>query len=225
MNVNGALLSMIKSAKQLITLISLGLVAVITTTNLFATGYYAGVLAGYGNTNWTRISTSNDFLTTSLPDGSRDDGLSWGIFIGDDYSQHFGVELRFQQFADSSIHFARFNNYSTPGTDGIAPAFTMTSRTNSIQLLSRMRVSINKSDTLQAYSVLGASATHRSDILRKIAKLSGVFGAGMQYKMTQHFTSSAEFDFITGDAKVDLKPAADYLPFLTTVFYKLSYYF
>lgn len=225
MNANGVLVFMIKNAKIYCFSLALGLVAALTATNSLASHYYAGVLTGYGNTNWSRITTNNDFLTVSLPSSSNGEGVTWGVFVGDDFSEHFGAELRFQHFADTRVDFAEFNNYATPAADGIAPAFNMTSVTTSIQLLSRMRVAINHAKTLQAYSVLGASATHRSDVLRHGTGIGGVFGAGMQYQMSQHLASSLEFNFVTGSASVDLKPAQTYIPFLTSCVYKVSYYF
>lgn len=216
---------MIKSAKRFLTILAFGWVTALAVTPLFAHQFYMGLLSGYGNTNWSRITTNNDFLTTSLPSGSNGEGITWGVFVGDDFNKHFGAELRYQHFDNSTVEFAEFNNYSTPdAVTGIAPAFSMISKTTSIQLLGRMRVTINAAKTLQAYTVLGASATHRSDVLRHATGLGGVFGAGMQYQMNQHFASSLEFNFVTGDASVDLKPALYYIPFLTTVVYKLSYY-
>ena len=212
---------MIKSAKHYLVTLMFGLVAAFTATNLFASHYYAGVLGGYGNTNWSRIATSDPTLSTSLPISADDDGATWGLFVGDDFSQYFGVELRFQHFADSKISFAQYNEYSSEA-EGF-PAFTMTSTTTSYQLLSKIHVPV--SQLVQAYSILGVGATHRSDILRDTTGLAGIFGAGMQYQMSQHVASSFEFDFATGDATVDLKPAQEYIPFLTSFIYKLSYYF
>lgn len=225
MNVNGVLVFMIKNAKVRCFSLALGLVAALTATHLLATNYYAGVLTGYGNTNWSKITTNNDFLTVSLPNSSNGEGLTWGVFVGDDFNEHFGAELRFQHFADTRVGFAQYNDYATPDVNGVAQAFSMTSVTTSMQLLSRMRVAVNQAKTLQAYSVLGVSATHRSDTLRQGTGVGGVFGAGMQYQMTQHFASSLEFNFVTGDASVDLKPAVAYIPFLTSFIYKVSYYF
>lgn len=184
-------------------------------------GLYAGIMDGYGSTNWGKISSSDDTLQTSLPSDAQDSGNVWGFFIGDNIAKNYGVELRYQKFATSKISFAQFNEYS-PGADGF-PAFSMNSETDSYSLLGILRIPVN--NIIELYSVIGGAYTQRRDQLANVSGIGGVFGGGARIIFNKQFSSSLEFDFVTGNAPVNLMPAENYLPFLTSLNYKLIYSF
>jgi hypothetical protein len=181
---------------------------------------YIGVLGGYGSTNWSKIQTDDPTLQASLPSHAKDAGLTWGVFIGDNIGKHYGVELRYQKFANSAISFAKYNEYA-PAPD--FNPFTMTSKTENYSLLGKLRVMAYPN--VELYSILGASYTKRSDTLAKIGGLGGVFGGGTTFVINSHFSNALEFDFITGNASITLMPSTTYQPFLTSLSDKFIYTF
>ncbi|MBY0377228.1 MAG: hypothetical protein K2Q33_01525, partial [Gammaproteobacteria bacterium] len=167
-----------------------------------------------------KISSSNDTLQTSLPSDAQDSGNVWGFFIGDNIAKNYGVELRYQKFATSKISFTQYNEYS-PAPD--FPAFSINSETDSYSLLGILRIPVN--NIIELYSVIGGAYTQRKDPLANVSGIGGVFGGGTRIIFNNHFSSSLEFDFVTGNAPINLRPAESYLPFLTSLNYKLIYSF
>lgn len=183
-------------------------------------GVYVGLMGGYGSTNWSKIHTSDDTLQTTLPSQAKDGGAVWGIFIGDNIGKNYGVELRYQRFANSKISFTQYNEYSPPPD---FPAFTMTSKTESYSLLGKLRVPVTQN--FELYAVMGGAYTERKDELANVYGLAGVFGAGSRIIFNNHISNALEFDFVTGNASINLEPAKSYLPFLTSLNYKFIYSF
>lgn len=200
----------------------LGIFLLTSAATSFANqGLYVGILGGWGDTNWSRFASNNIILQSSLPESASSQGLMWGVLVGNDFSDHFGAELRYQHFANSTVNFAQYNDYPPAGPD--FNAFSMSSNVQNIELLSKIQA--NVTDKLQAYSLLGASYTMRDDILANVRGFGGVFGGGLAFEPNAHWSHSIEFQFVTGNASVDLYPAEDYLPFLTAFSYKIGYYF
>jgi hypothetical protein len=181
--------------------------------------WYAGLLTGYGSTNWSRIATSNDSLQATMPSSAKDDGLSWGLFLGDNINTHFGIELRYQRFANSKINFAQFNEYNPPDY----AAFSINSKTEAYLLLAKLRIPISSS--IELYSVFGGSITYRKDQLNSLNGFGGVFGGGTDFTLTKYWHDSLEFNFVTGNAPINLAPAEYYQPFLTAIVNKISFFF
>lgn len=209
---------MIKTAKALCLSLLL-LSGLAEGSTLFHQGWYLGLLGGYGSTNWNKIGTSDTTLQTSLPSGSNDTGLTLGAFIGYDIGRHFGVEFRYQHFSNSKISFGQYNEYAPPPYD----AFTMTSQTQSIMLLGKLRAQLFRKWEL--YSIMGGAFTLRKDQLGDPNGFGGIFGGGTAIHFSKYWQSSLEFYFVTGDATIDLEPARNYLPFLTALSFKISYLF
>ena len=203
--------------KLLNILLSLALPAICTPIFGLQNQFYAGILGGYGSTNWGRLVTTDLFLEGSLPNSAKDAGFTYGVFIGDDINQNFGLEIRYQNFANSEIGFAN-NEYSPDG----AP-FTMVSKTSAFMFLGKLRAPITKN--LQAYSIIGGSYTLRSDQIANLKGFGGVFGGGIDLAVAQHWHKSLEFDFVTGNANINEYPAQYYQPFLTAVVDKIIFYF
>jgi hypothetical protein len=188
---------------------------------LAAPQFYSGLMLGYGSTNWNKLQTSlnpNNGLDFSLPTSTEDSGLVSGVFLGMDLNKYYGAEIRYQHFKDSTIKFEAPNAYH----DDLLP-FSMVSKTQSVSFVGKLRIPATAKITL--YSLLGGAFTMRQDELGNVSGFGGVFGFGTQYNLNAHWKSSLEFDFVTGNAKISEYPAKDYLPFLTSFNYKLSYYF
>lgn len=181
--------------------------------------WYIGALAGMGSTNWSKITTNDVTLQNSLPSNAKDNGLTWGILIGDNINRHYGIEMRYQHYQNSSISFANYNEY---GPQPYATnAFTMISKNYNIALLSKLRV--QPTAHLEFYSLIGLSYTHRSDRLANLGGIGGFFGAGFLLSKGKHWSLGPEFNFVTGNEKVTLYPSKTYLPFLTSLSLKVLY--
>ncbi len=204
----------------LITLFSIGVSLLVTSASALGNTWYAGILGGYGSTNWSRISTENDSLQATMPSGAKDDGFTWGLIVGDNINTYFGAELRYQRFANSRVSFAQFNEYDPDSN--FAP-FDMNSRTEAYMFLGKLRIPVNQ--RLELYSIFGASITYRKDQLNSLHGLGGVFGGGADFAVTQHWHNGLEFDFVTGNAPINLAPAQYYQPFLVSLVDKIEYFF
>ena len=181
--------------------------------------WYLGTLAGFGTTNWSKITTTDITLQNSLPSHAKDTGLTWGILIGDNINQHYGIEFRYQHYKNSAISFADYNEYAPPPYAN--NAFTMISKSYNIALLGKLQA--QPKSYLNIYSLIGLSYTHRSDRLANIGGLGGFFGAGFTFSICKQWALGPEFDFVTGNEKVTLYPSETYLPFLTSLSVKLIY--
>jgi hypothetical protein len=53
----------------------------------------------------------------------------------------------------------------------------------------------------------------------------GVFGFGQSYHMGKKLQQNLEFQFVTGNAAIQLAPVKHYLPFLTNLSYQVEYFF
>ena len=179
--------------------------------------FYTGILGGYGSTNWTRISTSDPALQASLPKSAQDSGFTGGIFVGDNINQNFGLEARYQHFADSTVSFGYTSYHSND------KPFTMTSKTSAIMLLAKFRLPLGA--RWEAYSIAGGTFTLRSDSIANVNGLGGVFGGGTDFAFNAHWHNSIEFDFATGNATINELPAKNYQPFLTALVDKVIYFF
>lgn len=175
---------------------------------------YFGLQAGYGGTNWSRITVKDNLLKFNLPDKSEDTGPVVGFFTGINIGHHYGVELDYKRYKNSKICFA--NNIYKP------QPFCMVSRTQNVSLLGKLRIAIGK--RAEIYSVMGATYIMRRDTLTHKKAFGGVFGAGVNIGVAKHIVNGLEFDFATGKAGINEVPAKSYVPFLTSINYRVAFY-
>lgn len=180
---------------------------------------YTGIIAGFGSTNWSRISTSDPDLQSTLPAQVKDNNTVIGTYLGIVLNSYLNIELRYEHYSSSTISFAQFNEYAPPPFN----PFSMKSDTNNWALLSKLKISIAKK--WQLNPIFGAGYTTRNDILASQSSIAGIFGLGFSYQLFTHTMCSISFNYMTGKATINLTPAKSYVPFLTQVTYNLEYYF
>ncbi len=139
-----------------------------------STGFYAGVLAGYGKVDYT----SNDGAVT------KNHGIDGGINVGYMFNNNFGVETGFMQYSKVKL------------IDG-------TSITQNYSIHVAGVAKYNLTDTVNVYGKLGVADVHSKypadDNGKSVgySKAALFAAAGVGYDVTQNIETSFEVDATT----------------------------
>lgn len=177
---------------------------------------YAGVLLGYGNTNWQQMVSQDASTATSTPTTAGGSGVAEGITIGYGISRYFALEGDFTHFPDADLVFAPYSVYR--------PLTKTTSKTNAYALFGKFMLSLDNGK-FSPFSEIGPGYVQRDDDLAEKGHFSGSFGVGMDYYFTPHWMAELGLQYYTGYGDSTLKPAYDYIPFLYTVNFRIAYRF
>lgn len=181
--------------------------------------FYAGVLLGYGSTDWDRLSSSDLLVNISTLKKADDDGLAWGLFAGVDIIPHFGLEFDYTRFANTTIQLSPFTIYNVPTNK-----LTFTSKTELYSLIGKFMVPIPHTP-IRAFADAGVGFTHRSDILANTVHVGPTFGAGFNMNIGPRVLAEIGFQYTTGFGRSGEKPVIDYVPYTYTAHFKLAYRF
>lgn len=190
--------------------------------------FYFGGSAGYGNTDWSQITTAPSTLTDpnpaaeSAPISAKSDGFAWGGFVGYQFSEHFTIEGVYTHYHSTVVGFD--TSLFTPNIYGIRQLRT---DTHSYSLLGKILVPFGFTH-VYVYADAGITYVHRDD--KKITPdpnnppvdfekrhkghFGPSFGFGVAYNITEHLFAEGAFQYSTGYGKADFKPAEDYIPFV-----------
>lgn len=192
--------------------------------------FYFGGSLGYGNTDWSEITTApstptqdNDAAFTA-PISAKSGGFAWGAFMGYQFSKHFTVEGIYTHYHSTVVGF---QTDITPNFYGIEQLRT---DTHSYSLLGKILVPFGFTN-VYVYADAGVTYVHRDD--KKVTadpnnppvafdkKHKGHFGPsfgfGVAYNLTEHLFTEGSFQYTTGYGKADVKPAEDYIPFVYSI--------
>ena len=191
--------------------------------------FYLGGGLGYGNTDWSEITTSpglENLATQGAPISATGDGFAWGAFMGYQFSEHFTVEAIYTKYRDSNVEFeAEANNYNLS---------SLKSATDSYSIVGKILVPFGFTQ-VYVYADAGLTLVHRKDIsfvpldgqqadFKKLNKahLGPSFGFGLAYNITPRLFSEASFQYTTGYGKAEANPAQDYIPFVYSIMMNLG---
>ena len=154
-------------------------------------GFYAGVLAGYGKVNYTN-SANNDNVV------SKNHGIDGGINAGYMFNDNFGVETGFIQYSkikltDSSNLGSITKNYNLY-VAGVAK-YDFTNQFNVFGKLGIADVHTKTPTGLASDDNVAITAGGHS-------KLTLFAGAGVGYKVTQNIQLSVEGDMTTKTGQI-----------------------
>lgn len=183
----------------------------------YAAQFYLGVSGGYGSTNWQRtVDTDNDpSIQLSAPYKAQDSGAVYALLAGVNWHKYFGAQFIYARPSTAEVYFKTPNFYNN--------ITLLRSKTYLYGLAGKLMVPL-QDEPITLYSLLGAAYVYRKDTLAHKGKLGGLFGAGVDYTINQHFSAGFEFRFATGDAKVELATADTYVPFIDSYSITLKYY-
>ncbi|MFN7096266.1 MAG: outer membrane beta-barrel protein [Gammaproteobacteria bacterium] len=177
---------------------------------------YAGVLVGYGNTNWDQMVSQDASTATSTPTSAGGSGVAEGITLGYSISRYFSLEGDFTHFPKATLTFAPYSVYR--------PLTETTSQTNAYALFGKFMLPLGNSK-FSPFSEIGPGYIQRDDDLAQKGHFSGSFGVGLDYYITPHWMAELGLQYYTGYGDSTLKPAYDYIPFLYTVNLRIAYRF
>lgn len=193
--------------------------------------FYLGGGIGYGNTDWTEITTTpgiqND-TTVSAPISATGSGVAYDAYMGYQFSPHFTVETVYTRYPTTRVGFQPSVN-----TYGIT---TLKTDTDSYSLLGKILVPFGFTG-VSVYADAGATMIHRKDenitpdtspgsivTFHKVNryKLGPSFGFGVATNVTQRLFAEGSFQYTTGYGKADITPAEDYVPFVYSIMFNMG---
>ena len=207
--------------------------------------FYFGGSLGYGNTNWSEITTtpyeypSNNEVAYSAPISATSGVFASGAFMGYQFSPHFMVEADYTHFDTTQVGFQTTADYGggyTNTFDNYYGISSLNTETNAYSLLGKILVPFG-STKVYVYADAGVTYVQRVDEsvvwdpqittttpfqLQDIGHFGPSFGFGLAYNITQHIFSEAAFQYTTGYGQANLLPAEDYIPFIYTLMFNLG---
>ena len=207
--------------------------------------FYFGGSLGYGNTNWSEITTpaatnENNYnpVAMSAPISATSGVFASGAFMGYQFSPHFMIESDYTHFNNTEVGF-QTTQYE-PGLSGPQPYTNfygisqLNTSTNAYSLLGKILVPFG-STQVYVYADAGVTYVQRVDDsvvaepntvstfrLMDIGQFGPSFGFGLAYNITQHIFSEAAFQYTTGYGQANLLPAEYYIPFIYTLMFNLG---
>jgi hypothetical protein len=190
--------------------------------------FSAGFIAAYGTTNWSMLSaycqgdsSCLETMSASTPVGAKDDGFAWGLKLGYQIVENFGVEMMYQRFHDSEIHFGRWSFYDRLPAN--VPS-TVHSSVYAYSLMAKFFAPMFGS-RYYAYAEAGPTVTHRKDLLTHGAHINLSFGVGIGRVFWNRLQTELAIFYSTGFDHSTITPADTYMPFLLSVGAKIAYRF
>ena len=208
--------------------------------------FYFGGSLGYGNTNWSEITTTEEgwpnYNETALaaPISASSSVFASGGFMGYQFSPHFMLEADYTHFNTTVVGFQT----TEPGFNGqpidVGNNYGISSlntNTNSFSVLGKILVPLGFTK-VDVYTDAGVAYVLRNDVsvvwdpqqtdpqtpfkLMDIGHFGPSFGFGLHYDFATHFFTDAAFQYTTGYGKANLQPAEYYIPFIYTVMFNLG---
>jgi hypothetical protein len=183
--------------------------------------FYAGIGAGYGDTNWDQlVNTTSPLVQTSAPDGATSGGMTFETFLGYKITPYFAIEGRFTRYPQATIHFAHLTwqsfNKDLPPSPIANPYgfYNFTTNTNAYAFVGKFIVPITPLPGVDAYADSGLNYTQRSDVLTNSGVYEPTFGAGIEWRFAYRFNTALEFEYVPGIGDTTELPATTYMPFL-----------
>ena len=192
--------------------------------------YFGGSL-GYGNTNWSQITTSpqlhgnfnHDSLSATISD--KPNGFAYGGLVGYQFSKHFTIETFYTKYPLTTVKFAAANNYQIG---------ELRTNTHSYSLVGKILAPFALTN-VYVYADAGIAYVGRVDkkIIalpnqepnfrkRDVGHFGPSFGFGFAYNLTKHLFTEGSFQYTTGYGKADTTPAEDYIPFVYSLMGSMS---
>ena len=186
--------------------------------------FYVGALGGFGSTTWKGLvpatKNQNMALILSTPIEVSEGGNVWGLFAGYELSPYFSVEANYMHYPDAKIYFDSMSLFSF-NNDGLRE---FTTETESVNLMGKIMLIVPNSN-IRIYSSAGIADVHRDDLLVNQWLLSPTFGAGINYRVTEHFMAELGANYTAGFGESQLEPTTSYIPFLYSVSLRMAYFF
>ncbi len=194
--------------------------------------FYFGGSLGYGNTDWSEITTAPSTetvfnpATLSAPIGATQGGVAFGGYIGYQFSEHFTVEGIYTHYPMTKVTFSQDGNNYNIGE--------LKTNTNAYSLVGKIMVPFGFTK-IYVYADAGVTYVMRDDNQttplpdeipnfkeEHIGHFGPSFGFGLAYDITPRIFTESSFQYTTGYGKADMRPAEDYIPFVYSLMMSLG---
>lgn len=186
--------------------------------------FYAGLSGGYGATTWEGLvpkeAKKNMAVSISAPLEVKESGGMWGAQVGYEFTPHFALEASYKHYPNAVITFEQESLFAYDHDDKTY----FKSYTESASLMGKIMVNF-PGTIMRFYSSAGIADVHREDELLNQWMLTPTFGVGCNIDFSEHFMGELGVNYIAGYGESELSPADDYVPFLYSIFFSLSYRF
>lgn len=178
--------------------------------------FYAGILAGYGSTSWGHMvsADSTTLIALATPVDASDHGMVWGALLGYQFSPNFAFETTYVHYDDTNVKFLDYSFYT--------PILEINSKSSSVSIVGKF-IAPMPWWSLYGYADAGAAVTIRRDALANRQSVGAAFGLGFLKPVSDNMVADFSFQFHTGYAISEMKPALDYIPFLLSGQLRLIY--
>lgn len=212
--------------------------------------FYFGGGLGYGNTNWSEITTTPSSSTASNPGGNpvaeaapisaNSSVFASDAFIGYQFSPHFMLEGDYTHFNSTQVNFQT----TQEAFGSVVPFFNdygisqLNTGTNAYTLLGKILVPLGFLTRVYVYADAGVSYVQRVDYsmekldyystayspfeLSDIGHFGPSFGFGFHYDFMPHLFTEASFQYTTGYGTANAQPAQNYIPFIYSLMFNLG---
>lgn len=184
--------------------------------------FYFGGMGGYASTTWKGLvpaeESQNPALALSTPIEAKEGGSSWGVLAGVELSPYFAVEGNYMRYPDAIVYFDELSLF-TFQNDGQTMLKTKTDKISFIAKIMLQLPNINA----RIFSAAGVARIHRRDMLFDDTQFSPTFAVGVNSHVTEHILAEIAGNYTTGYGESNLNPAINYIPFLYSVVFKLSF--
>jgi hypothetical protein len=184
--------------------------------------FYAGLTGGYGSTTWFGLvpaaNKASSALALSTPTFVSEGGGMWGFFAGYEFIPAFAIEANYNHYPTANVYFSTRSLYCFQHHGST----TFSSNTEDYTLSGKVMVIVPRT-TVRVYSSAGVAGVHRTDVLGNLWRTSPTFGIGINYNFTPRIMGEFGANYTGGYGESELTPAADYIPFLYSIFFRIAY--
>ncbi|MFA5960168.1 MAG: outer membrane beta-barrel protein [Tatlockia sp.] len=185
---------------------------------------YAGAAFGHGSTTWQGLvpneQNKNMALGMSTPVRVEEGGLTYGLFLGFEFTPTFALEANYARYPKATVFFDSSSLFSFNNDDKTE----FDTHTEAFNLMGKIFMPLTGT-YLRFYSSFGVAEVHREDLLINHWRLSPTFGVGVNYTLSEHFMTELAGNYTAGYGESQLEPSANYFPFLYSVLFRLAYRF
>jgi opacity protein-like surface antigen len=197
-------------------IVAFAVVANAVANNLTDKPLYTGILTGYGSTSWGHMvsADSTTLIALATPVDASDSGIVWGALLGYQFSPNFALETTYVHYDNTRVKFLDYSFYT--------PILEINSKSSSLSMVGKFIAPIPWWE-LYGYADAGIAVTMRRDALANRNSVGAAFGLGMLKGLSENVMADLSFQFHTGYAISEMKPALDYIPFLFSGQLRLIY--
>tara|TARA_R110000868_G_scaffold410505_1_gene698745 strand:- start:32846 stop:33610 length:765 start_codon:yes stop_codon:yes gene_type:complete len=202
--------------------------------------FYVGFGMGYGDTDWSQLvnKTNNPIVQIAAPSSASSGGMTAEAFFGYRLSSYFALEARFVHYPQATVHFnhiyeSQLEPYLPPLPfplpHNLIPSpyhtYDFSTDTADYALVAKFFVPLSRKHHVDMFADFGVNYTTRQDVVTTQGVYSPTFGAGADWRFAPRFVTSFEFEYAPGTGVTSETPAAQYMPFIFNLSFRLAYLF